>query len=175
MRQVLLSLRDLDCIGRDLVLKDMAASAEDIQSQIYGSGSITRTAYQVCGALSICCGMALRMVQYAIGIFFGLSVTSVVARVGIRIKANRKLSLDDYFVLFGLGCLSAATAIAYKNCNNVFIGTALQVEPGAFSKWILAYSAICCKHPSPILLLFSLWPGQAYSPSNFRFLLSSNI
>lgn len=61
--------------------------------------------------------------------FFGLAVISVIARVFIRLHTRRALAWDDAFLGLGVVCLSAATGIAYKECDNLFLSSALQQDP----------------------------------------------
>ncbi len=69
-----------------------------------------------------------------IGALFGLSVISVFARIGIRIHTYRKLSVDDYFILAALLSLSAITALAYKTCDYLFLGRALERDSSLIFK-----------------------------------------
>lgn len=63
-------------------------------------------------------------IEVTIGVFFGVSIASVIARVGFRIHADRSLYLEDYIVLLGAMCLSASTGIIY-----IFLIDALQRNP----------------------------------------------
>lgn len=63
-------------------------------------------------------------------IFFGLALISVIGRIGIRLQSYRKLLLDDFFVLFAVANLAAATALLYKNLENLYLIAALVRNPG---------------------------------------------
>lgn len=53
----------------------------------------------------------------------------VIARVIIRVHTRCQLRLDDYFILFGLSCLCAATAILLSIVRELFLAEALGIDP----------------------------------------------
>ena len=54
--------------------------------------------------------------------------------MGYRIHVRRSLYLDDYIVLAGAMCLCAATGLVYRNCDNYFLGDAMQLDHSLFLK-----------------------------------------
>ena len=67
-----------------------------------------------------------------IGVALGLSIASVIARVGLRVYSRRSLFLDDYIVLVGVICLCAASGLLYGYCDYYFLSGALQKDPSLF-------------------------------------------
>ncbi|KAK4150899.1 hypothetical protein C8A00DRAFT_36475 [Chaetomidium leptoderma] len=63
-----------------------------------------------------------------VGIFFGLSILSVLARAGIRLRTRRTLSLDDYLLFAAAVFLSAATGLMYNICDNLYLSTAIRLD-----------------------------------------------
>lgn len=59
----------------------------------------------------------------------GVCYLAVAARVAIRIKTRRPLSLDDYFLLFGLACLSGAAGLAFRFTRVFFLSEILITDP----------------------------------------------
>lgn len=51
----------------------------------------------------------------------GVCYLAVAARIAIRIKLRRPLSLDDYLLLFGLACLSGAAGLAFRFTRIFFL------------------------------------------------------
>lgn len=58
----------------------------------------------------------------------GVYYLAVAARIAIRIKFRRRLSLDDYFLLFGLACLSGAAGLAFKLMRILFLTEVLETD-----------------------------------------------
>ncbi|KAK4187179.1 hypothetical protein QBC35DRAFT_452600 [Podospora australis] len=69
-----------------------------------------------------------------VGTFFGLALLSVVARVVIRLRTLKRLSLDDYLLFFAATSLTAATGLVYTICDRLYLSAALQKDP------VLAFS-----------------------------------
>jgi len=59
---------------------------------------------------------------------------SVVARVAIRLKTLRRLSLDDYLLFFAAVALTVATGLLYGILDRLYLSGALQKNP------VLAFS-----------------------------------
>lgn len=53
---------------------------------------------------------------------FGISVMAAIARTGIRIQQNRKLAIDDVFLLFACTCLTASFALLIVFTPAIFQG-----------------------------------------------------
>lgn len=58
---------------------------------------------------------------------FGVAVATVAIRVAVRIRA-RRFGLDDFFLIFGLFCLSATTGLILDLVRMIFIMEALQKD-----------------------------------------------
>lgn len=58
----------------------------------------------------------------------GICLLAVTFRIAIRIKLRRRLSLDDYFLLFGLACLSSATGLAFRLMRTLFLSEVLEAD-----------------------------------------------
>lgn len=58
----------------------------------------------------------------------GVCLLAVAVRIAIRIKSRRQLSLDDYFLLFGLTCLSGAAGLAFKLMRILFLTEILETD-----------------------------------------------
>ena len=67
--------------------------------------------------------------QGTVGARFGIAVLVVIARVGIRIYTRCQLRLDEYFILFGLFCLCAATGVLLSIVRELFLAEALGIDP----------------------------------------------
>lgn len=50
-----------------------------------------------------------------------VSVLAVFARVLIRLRYQKRLYADDFFLLFGLACLCAGTGIAWHEINSMYM------------------------------------------------------
>ncbi|PSN61404.1 hypothetical protein BS50DRAFT_578420 [Corynespora cassiicola Philippines] len=64
-----------------------------------------------------------------VAVLFGLSVFSLVARVALKLFDRRRFALDDYLMFFGIACLSTGVGIFYSGLDNLYLGTALVVNP----------------------------------------------
>lgn len=58
----------------------------------------------------------------------GLCLLAVAVRITIRIKLRRRLSLDDYFLLFGLACLFGAAGLALRLMRILFLTEVLETD-----------------------------------------------
>lgn len=58
----------------------------------------------------------------------GMCLLAITVRIAIRIKFRRRLSLDDYFLLFGLACLSGATGLAFRLMRILFLTEVLEAD-----------------------------------------------
>lgn len=63
------------------------------------------------------------------GVFFALSILSVVARVAIRLKTLRRLSLDDYLLFMAATALTVTTGLLLHSCDRIYLSAALQKDP----------------------------------------------
>jgi predicted ferric reductase len=54
--------------------------------------------------------------------------------MAFRVNTHRSLYIDDYILLAGLLCLCPATAILYKYCDTLFLGSALLRNPSLLLK-----------------------------------------
>lgn len=57
-----------------------------------------------------------------------MCILAVAVRIAIRIKWRRQLSLDDYFLLFGLASLSGAAGLAFRLMRILFLTEVLVSE-----------------------------------------------
>ncbi|KAK0719096.1 hypothetical protein B0T21DRAFT_295653, partial [Apiosordaria backusii] len=64
-----------------------------------------------------------------VGVFFGLSILSVIARVAIRLKTLRRLSLDDYLLFAAATALAVTTGLLFHSCDRIYLSAALQKDP----------------------------------------------
>lgn len=58
----------------------------------------------------------------------GVCILAVAIRIAIRIKWRRQLSLDDYFLLFGLASLSGAAGLAFRLMRVLFLAEVLVAD-----------------------------------------------
>lgn len=58
----------------------------------------------------------------------GVCYLAVAARIAIRIKLRRQLSLDDYLLLFGLACLTGAAGLAFRLMRILFLTEVLETD-----------------------------------------------
>lgn len=58
----------------------------------------------------------------------GVCILAVAIRIAIRIKWRRQLSLDDYFLLFGLASLSGAAGLAFRLTRILFLTEVLVAD-----------------------------------------------
>lgn len=68
--------------------------------------------------------------QIVTGVSCILAVLAVAGRLALRVFTRRRLFLGDAFVIFGLACLCAATALSYHMTRTLPIGEALQRYSG---------------------------------------------
>ncbi|KAF2756236.1 hypothetical protein EJ05DRAFT_512766 [Pseudovirgaria hyperparasitica] len=64
--------------------------------------------------------------EVTIGIFFGISVLTLLARLTTRLTTQRRLALDDYFLIFALACLCVSAAMLFVNAEAYFLDNAIQ-------------------------------------------------
>ena len=67
--------------------------------------------------------------QIVLGLFCGLAITTMIARLALRIMTRHKLYLDDFVLLLGLACLSAATYLIYTFSHTIFLSNAVRLDP----------------------------------------------
>ncbi|KAK4639816.1 hypothetical protein QC761_701590 [Podospora bellae-mahoneyi] len=67
--------------------------------------------------------------KVTVGVFFALSILSVVARVAIRLKTLRRLSLDDYLLFMAATALTVTTGLLLHSCDRIYLSAALQKDP----------------------------------------------
>jgi hypothetical protein len=67
--------------------------------------------------------------QATVGVFFSLSILSILARAGIRLRTRRALSLDDYLLFAAAVFLSGGTGLMYTILDNLYLATAIQLDP----------------------------------------------
>lgn len=67
--------------------------------------------------------------QAVIGTLFGIAVLTLSARVITRIYYRRRLYLDDFFLLFGVVCLSGATGLVLNFSRIIFAYEVLTLDP----------------------------------------------
>lgn len=91
-------------------------TAEDARNLIESSGQIQMHAFQV-----------------AIGVFTGLAFICFLARMAIRISYQKRLRLDDAFLILAVTCLCAATGILYHICYFLYMHSAAVLAPEVLS------------------------------------------
>ena len=64
--------------------------------------------------------------QIVTGVSCVLAVLAVAGRLAIRVYTRRRLFLDDFLVIFGLGCLCTATALSYHTTRTLPLGEVYQ-------------------------------------------------
>lgn len=67
-----------------------------------------------------------------LGLFCGIAVVTVITRLALRVFIRHKLYLDDYFLLFGLACLGAATYLLYSIFRMIFLSNVVRQDPSIF-------------------------------------------
>jgi hypothetical protein len=67
-------------------------------------------------------------------LFFGIAMLSVLGRVIMRLRAWRRLGVDDYFLFAGAVLLTAATALLYKMVDQLFLFGAIQRDVSIISQ-----------------------------------------
>ncbi|KAI0596337.1 hypothetical protein F4775DRAFT_564971 [Biscogniauxia sp. FL1348] len=67
--------------------------------------------------------------QVALGVLTGLALCCFVARMAIRLRYHKRLSLDDAFLLLSAACLCAATGILYHICYFLYLHSAALFAP----------------------------------------------
>ena len=60
------------------------------------------------------------------GVLFGLCLVSACARYFIRIRLQKKFSIDDGILLFGIGCLIAAIAVLFTFVDKLYLAEAIE-------------------------------------------------
>ena len=69
--------------------------------------------------------------QIVIGLFFGLAMLAASGRVLIRLWLQKRVRVDDYFLLASCACLITATGLLYHGIDTLFLGAALIINPYA--------------------------------------------
>ena len=64
------------------------------------------------------------LLKNSIVVLFGICVISASARFYIRIRVQKQLSLDDGFLLFGIGCFICALAILFTYIDDMYMTAA---------------------------------------------------
>ncbi|KAH6842383.1 hypothetical protein B0I37DRAFT_407452 [Chaetomium sp. MPI-CAGE-AT-0009] len=77
-----------------------------------GLASIKKTAFKV-----------------VVAVFFTLATLSVFVRAGARVHTRRNLTLDDYLLVTAAIILSGGTGLLYSICDNLYLSSAIQLEP----------------------------------------------
>ncbi|XDG05101.1 hypothetical protein ABKA04_004716 [Annulohypoxylon sp. FPYF3050] len=67
--------------------------------------------------------------QVALGVLTGLALCCFVARMAIRLRYQKRLGLDDAFLLLSAACLCAATGILYHICFFLYMHSAALFKP----------------------------------------------
>lgn len=67
--------------------------------------------------------------QVVLGLFCGISIVLIMMQFVIRIHIQRKLYIDDYVLLFGLTCLSAASCLGFTRSRLIFLHNAFRIKP----------------------------------------------
>lgn len=71
----------------------------------------------------------LTRTQITIGVFTGLAFCCFVARIGIRLRYQKGLRIDDGFLIVAAACLAAATGILYHICYFLYLHSAALLVP----------------------------------------------
>ncbi|KAI0882866.1 uncharacterized protein GGS22DRAFT_190845 [Annulohypoxylon maeteangense] len=72
--------------------------------------------------------------QVAIGVLTGLALCCFLARMAIRLTYQKRLGLDDAFLILAAACLCAATGILYHICYFLYLHSA-----ASFAQQLLPY------------------------------------
>ena len=60
---------------------------------------------------------------------FGLAIIAAQVRTTIRFRQNRRLLLDDIFVIFACMCLVSAAVIFFKSVPTIYLVEAFLIDP----------------------------------------------
>lgn len=73
--------------------------------------------------------MELTRTQITIGVFTGMAFCFFVARIGIRLRYQKGLRIDDGFLIAAAVCLAAATGILYHICYYLYLHATALLAP----------------------------------------------
>ena len=73
--------------------------------------------------------MRLNSSQVVIGLIFGIAIITAATRIIIRLRIQKRLYLDDGFLMFACICLTAATGVLYFGMSTVYMVEESSFEP----------------------------------------------
>jgi hypothetical protein len=83
----------------------------------------------------------LTELQVVTGVFFSLAIVSVIGRCVIRLRALKRPTIDDYFVLLATACLVIATGVYHVDFESAYLTQAVYLDP-----------TIVLEAPAPMLI-----------------------
>lgn len=63
--------------------------------------------------------------QITVSIFFALAIFSTFARITVKVHHHHRFGFDDYFIFFGIVCLTTATGLYFSRVDNFYLAAAI--------------------------------------------------
>ena len=92
-------------------------------------GRISEPAFKVISSCTLSLPNVADVPQVIIGVFFGVAILAAISRVVIRLWFNKKLRLDDYFLISSCVFLAGATGVLCYGISTIFLGAKLAFDP----------------------------------------------
>ena len=108
----------------------------------------------------------------SVSVLFVIAILSVVARLAIRLRHQKRLSWDDGFVFVGAACLICAFAILFVFLDGLYLAEAFTERPSSpdFRGVRNPILAIQDFHKFSTVCLILLWTGICCVKFSFLFL-----
>ena len=163
-------------------------------SQFDGAGRVHKKAFIV-SHIFLCYNSRLTNLKVATSTLLAICVLSTIARFYIRLFLQHQFSIDDFFLIFGVGCISCAIGTVYVVLDGLYLGMAMTSgDPSILSKippnWleityhyhkmvtisgILTWAAIVCVKMSFIFFFKKLIDRIRFMVIYWRITLAFNI
>ena len=85
----------------------------------------------ICIHHSLCFLNVTEISQVSIGLFFGFAMLATIVRITTRLWLDKRLRVDDFFLLSSCVCLIAATGLLYHGTPAIFFAAELASHPAA--------------------------------------------
>ncbi|KAI1646875.1 uncharacterized protein F4817DRAFT_316277 [Daldinia loculata] len=99
----------------------------------------------------------MRAFQVAIGVLTGLALCCFIGRLAVRLTYQKRLHLDDAFLIIAAASLCAATGILYYICYFVYLHTAALLAPQLLPYLLANYDELLYLQKSLYPLLALIW------------------
>ncbi|KAF2155458.1 hypothetical protein K461DRAFT_266730 [Myriangium duriaei CBS 260.36] len=95
--------------------------------------------------------------QIGVGILTGIAIGCFVLRMIVRIKYQKRILLDDAFLIFAILCLCPATGILYHICYFLYLHAAASLCPQAIQEALKHYNDLLRLQQETYAYLALIW------------------